>query len=319
MSTGLTKPVATLASADPESDIWAVFEDEVSDGGFEYDDAQNEIEADHRRSPQFDRHAAANAVREFEQDRNHTLAPPRPAFADTPKQRARGWSSGSKSGRTSSSSSGNRTALTGLLETVGMMGNSTSGLIPKSKSGRASRTSNRSDETRFTQTSLPQQAEDYSKWSVPAIDPITGSDAVYRTPLLLANERIVFTSSISVRPPSSMPLPSFLLPAPKRLQLILTDFPRLSSVGLKDEDLAQLKVKSECVFVTRPSAGTIGSGRSAQIGGTVANRVVDVQEKGAKGFVVQTVGVSGAVKRFRLMSGGIRRRRATRIWQTRWS
>ncbi len=60
---------------------------------------------------------------------------------------------------------------------------------------------------------------------------------------------------------------------------------------MREDDPSQLKVKSEFVFVVRPSAGMMGSTVSAQMGGTagVANRVVDVQEKGPKGFVVQTV------------------------------
>lgn len=153
MSTGLSKPTATLASIEPDSDIWAVFEDEVSDGGFEFDSPRPEADTgdDHRHSPQFDHTAAASAVRNVDEGSEDSLEPPRPSFADLPKQRTRGWSSGKWSARTSSSSSGNRTALTGLLETMGMIG---------TPSGRASRTSNRSEEV----TAKPRQVETGSKW-----------------------------------------------------------------------------------------------------------------------------------------------------------
>ena len=106
---------------------------------------------------------------------------------------------------------------------------------------------------------------------------------VARSSLLLANERIIFTSPISVRPPSSMPLPNFLLPTPKRRQLILTDFPRL--ISAKDEETSQLKAKTECVFAVQ--SGAEGANSPVSSGG--GNRMVDVQEKGAKGFVVHTV------------------------------
>ena len=52
------------------------------------------------------------------------------------------------------------------------------------------------------------------------------------------------------------------------------------------------------MFVVRASAGTVGSvGSVGSVSGpgtgSVANWVVDVQEKGAKGFLVQTVGWAG--------------------------
>ena len=165
MSTGLTKPVSNIATVDLNSEVWAVFEDEVSDGGFEYDEPRPEIEEDHRRSPLFDRDAAADAVRNVGRKEVYNFEPPRPAFADAPHQKARGWSSGSGSVRTSSSSSNNRTALTGLLETMGMMGIS-SGSGNRAGSGRASRTSDRSEEMRAKESSAQPQAEDQSKWSV---------------------------------------------------------------------------------------------------------------------------------------------------------
>lgn len=124
-----------------------------------------------------------------------------------------------------------------------------------------------------------------------------------RSFLLLANERIIHTSPISVRPSTSSKLPTFLQPTPKRQRLILTDFPRLISVkdeaqaSVSDKDTtlpsAQLKIKTECVFVVRPSGGTATSteSRNRSINGVAGapNCVVDVIERGAKGFVVQTV------------------------------
>jgi hypothetical protein len=117
-------------------------------------------------------------------------------------------------------------------------------------------------------------------------------------PLLLANERIIYTSSILVKPPSAIHLPSFLLPNPKRRQLILTDFPRLITV--KEEANGTLSNRAECVFVVRGSAlsssTTSSLGRSGQAdtvppsnsaGG--ATKVLEIQDKGPKGFTVQTV------------------------------
>lgn len=154
-----------------------------------------------------------------------------------------------------------------------------------------------------------------------------------RTPLLLANESIIFTSPITLRtssPALQLHLPAFLLPAPKKRQLVLTDFPRLlmikddteadagdpagSGSGAGSSSLSQggnsggggtgessaapgggggghgsLRIKGEAVFVPRPATATgtptaKGSGYS-----TVPNAVMDVQEKGTKGFTVQTV------------------------------
>ena len=146
-----------------------------------------------------------------------------------------------------------------------------------------------------------------------------------RSSLLLANENITFTSPISVKTTS---LPAFLSPASKRRQLILTDLPRLITVKEENRTLSSthpgasrpdqspgtpsgLSVKSECVFVARPSAGTgisslsetsrMGSDSPYAVGGVPrsemahdsgsggVNKVVDVVEKGARGFIVQTV------------------------------
>lgn len=77
-------------------------------------------------------------------------------------------------------------------------------------------------------------------------------------------------------------------------------------------------MKSECVFVVRPSAGTLGSMGNVGMHGTggVPNRVVDVQEKGQKGFVVQTVGYQTALIRVGT-EDYVRRQRVIGISRTR--
>lgn len=160
-----------------------------------------------------------------------------------------------------------------------------------------------------------------------------------RSSLLLANEHIVFMSPMSIK---TSALPAFISPAPKRRQLILTDFPRLIAVkeeiagrrgststvgssGQADSAIGDysaagrsdspalpaagaaggppptLTVKNEYVFVVRPTGDTttssVASGQHAAarefmasasgLGGI--NRVDNIQEKGSKGFVVQTV------------------------------
>ncbi|KAK6907621.1 AGC/PDK1 protein kinase [Kwoniella mangroviensis CBS 8886] len=364
MATGLTQPVATLANVAPDSDLWAVFDDEVSDGGFEYDrDEEDEHEQpheqegehdesiDHSKEPRLDRHAAAHAVRNVDHphksvtysptegphiDIAEQLDPPKPSYLShgnnsRDERKSRGWSHGS------SSSGGNRSALTGWLESM-RIGNhhSPAGI----RSNRTSRTSVRSEELRVmmgSQTSssgttpVNQQGstklvngemkrlnlgnmDDNSKWSS----------------LLLSNERIVFSSPINARTSSpSLHLPSFLMPAFKKRHLILTDFPRLitvkddtsspthapgqghshshtpSSSSAGDTDNGNMRVKGECVFVVRPSNATHhssmsngstinpnqGTGTGTGTGG-VSNKVIDVQEKGSKGFIVQTAGTT---------------------------
>ena len=157
MSTGLAKPVATLASVDPDSDIWAVFEDEVSDGCFPHNEEAGDHFAEdfepseeppsripthdipkphtHRGSPLFDRQAAESAVAAVDD-----LIPPRPPWTQEGQRKGKGWSRGSH--RTSSSSSASRTALNGLLETMGIQPFQAGG------SSTTSRTSVRSDELR---------------------------------------------------------------------------------------------------------------------------------------------------------------------------
>ncbi|KAK8865634.1 hypothetical protein IAR55_000779 [Kwoniella newhampshirensis] len=351
ISTGLRPPVATLASLDPASDMWAVFDDEVSDGGFEYDQDEEPDSVEEReraKEPRFDRHAAEHAVHQVDNpgssltynpdDGNHVdlseaLDPPRPAYAQEAQQeqdrrKSRGWSHGS------SSSGGNRSALTGWLETMRIGGNggsgsnSLNGIGHGVRSNRTSRTSVRSEEVRtmmgsqsglgLGRNSMEQRANGYGGGGA------NGNGIDYHdkwSSLLLANEQIIFTSPILARTSSpALHLPSFLLPAPKRRQLILTDFPRLITVkdetnpghargdssgtqggGAAGEDDVSggLRVKGECVFVVRPSGATglsTGSGGGvpgAGVGaGGVTNRVIDVQEKGGKGFVVQTAGTT---------------------------
>lgn len=136
---------------------------------------------------------------------------------------------------------------------------------------------------------------------------------------MLANEHIVLTSPISIKTSS---LPSFLAPAPKRRQLILTDLPRLMAVkdgsGPASEEFSSSaasgahgwSVKSEYVFARPDKRGTSaspmdkghaqgapGQGRdglsvaeqASVLAAAGVNRVVDVLDKGAKGFVLQTV------------------------------
>ncbi|OCF43220.1 AGC/PDK1 protein kinase [Kwoniella heveanensis CBS 569] len=375
ISTGLTKPVTTLANIDPSSDLWAVFDDEVSDGGFEYDRDEDsdhephqdqhvheEVSNDHSREPRFDRHAAAHAVRNVDNpdssvvhspfdgphvDLAEELGPPRPAYAiegsqDRDQRKSRGWSHGS------SSSGGNRTALSGWLEAMRIGGGGHGhgqGHVHGhgTRSSRTSRTSVRSDEYRAmmsSQSSMPSQSATPPP-SVPIPPRLSGdlmlkkktsggSDVDKWSSLLLSNERIIFTSSILARTSSpSLHLPSFLLPASKRRQLILTDFPRLITVkddthipasashgsqptstptpsdespthgttATANANGGSLRVKGECVFVVRPSGATALSGHSGDgTSGTgtagVANKVTDVQEKGGKGFVVQTAGTT---------------------------
>ena len=115
------------------------------------------------------------------------------------------------------------------------------------------------------------------------------SKLTLRQPLLLANEKIVHTSHILVRPPSTH-IPSFLLTV-KHRQLILTDFPRLITVKEEPSAPGGLQIKNECVFVSQPSAASGWSRNSrGEIVGTasIPNRVMDVQDRGRNGFLVQT-------------------------------
>lgn len=174
--------MATLATAGQDSDLWAVFDDEVSDGGFEYDNDDVEAIAINQRNlePRYDHRAAADAVRrvdEYDIDAQEgsasapfaephypfqdagsdteaisadlDLAPPRPPYiADSPSgKRGRARLDSNTSGRTSSSSSTNRNALSGLLESIRIQGGPMFGTGgSKAGSSRNSRTSDRSAE-----------------------------------------------------------------------------------------------------------------------------------------------------------------------------
>ena len=182
MSSGLTKPAQAQGNNPTDSDVWAVFDDEGSDGGFEFDDAEPTAEADsfsrrdHSAEPRYDRHAAADAVQAVHdthrrQGSTGSLEPPRPAFVDGPKKKGRKWSTGTKSTRTSSSSSNNRTALTGLLETMGIHSYASNAGTPitgtprgSMRATRTSRTSDKIDDTRPQSRMQLETRETDQKW-----------------------------------------------------------------------------------------------------------------------------------------------------------
>ena len=136
IKTGLVAPAPPPTHSASE-DIWAVFDEEVSDGGFEFDDGPTSLAPptsyidsagetrDHRHSPHFDRRAAFNAV--LAMDENvlaEDLEPPRPSFVEETKRKVRGLSHGSARSGRSSSSSTSRRALGGLLESMRLSGTS---------------------------------------------------------------------------------------------------------------------------------------------------------------------------------------------------
>lgn len=328
ITSGLTKPLDSIKSENSNADVWAVFDDEVSDGGFEYDDDDlNDNSPDPTAGPTYDRAAASDAVRaaaggtdphEFTQPRyafqdagsegDSDLQPPRPSFVEaaSPKGKwGRGRLGSHGSERTSSSSSTNRNALSGLLESLKLQGSPFSPVsASKGGSSRNSRTSDRSAEVNLMASvhsdhsgrnnQSPSNPSGSASGNAMSPSPSADQGAKWSS-LLLANERILHTTTILVRPPTSIHLPSFLLPSPKRRQLILTDFPRLFTV--KEETPATggagaggMSVKSECVFVAKGSArrGTGGDTKTRVEEGS-AGWVLDVQEKGPKGFTVQTV------------------------------
>lgn len=156
ITSGLTKPLQPQTSNDSNSDVWAVFDDEVSDGGFEYDDdGPTERIVD---GPEYDGTAAADAVRHgnepqaqgYQDAEGDELQPPRPSFVEaSPKGKwGRGRLGSRGSERTSSSSSTNRNALSGLLESLKLQGGNTSNAASRVTSSRNSRTSDRSAELR---------------------------------------------------------------------------------------------------------------------------------------------------------------------------
>ncbi|KAK4684712.1 3-phosphoinositide dependent protein kinase-1, partial [Tremellales sp. Uapishka_1] len=255
ISSGLTPPVATLATVDPNSDIWAVFEDEGSEGGFEYED-QLTPDLSRVQEPHFDGSTAAVAVQAIDgqavafpskhgrvssTDSSGSLGMPRPA-----------WLEGSKKGRkwsTSSSSSGNRTALSGLLDGIGLNGQLFGTSQGRGGSSRTSRTSDRSDEAK--------------------IIPTNGD--------LREGEGEAMKEKAEPRQSVSSPgLNKWL-------------------ITVKEDIQEGLKIKGECVFGGPGVANhgsrhsdTDASPHSPGSANGARNLVTDVQEKGAKGFVVHT-------------------------------
>jgi 3-phosphoinositide dependent protein kinase-1 len=150
------------------------------------------IPDDQTDRPRYDQTAAADAVRNTDAnpDEDMTaprypfqdtgsdgsgsdLQPPRPSFVEASpnKNWGRGRLGSKGSERTSSSSSTNRNALSGLLESLKLQGGSPStpnGPASKGGSSRNSRTSDRSAEFRSTKEETPSQAksgdQDSAKW-----------------------------------------------------------------------------------------------------------------------------------------------------------
>lgn len=96
----------------------------------EYTKGQAAHRDGHTLEPQYDRRAAADAVwsvdspdapSEPREDPMNDLEPPRPAWMEAGQKKLRALSKGSSARTSSSSSGGNRTALTGLLETMGIV------------------------------------------------------------------------------------------------------------------------------------------------------------------------------------------------------
>lgn len=135
-ATGMTPPQETLASIRMDSDVWAVFDDDGSEGA-----GSSPREDPHSQEPQYDRYAAASAVKAVDNAYDEEFDPPRPGWlvgepGPLRSHKPRGWS-------TSSSSSGGR--LSGLLDAVGINPPSTPSNI-RISSGRASRASGRNEE-----------------------------------------------------------------------------------------------------------------------------------------------------------------------------
>ncbi|BEI87169.1 hypothetical protein CcaverHIS002_0705150 [Cutaneotrichosporon cavernicola] len=269
ITTGMTLPQKTLAQVALDSDVWAAFDDDESDGEF----------GDHSQEPQYNRFAAAEAVQAVDFP-DEELDPPRPAWLEEevgprpPRQpKPRGWS-------TSSSSSGGR--LSGLLDTMGI--NPT--FAHRAGSGRVSRTSDRG--------SYDDRSPSQSRTSSPEARyrGVAHTDNSRWMPLLVANERIVLSTGMSIKPTSAVPLPSFLLPSAKRRQLIMTDLPRLLAVK-DDPETGEPRVKTEFQFISHPipshMKAVVYNHGGADRDESAIQYVLEVQEKGSKLFVIQTV------------------------------
>jgi hypothetical protein len=141
IDTGMTKPKHTV---EPSADVWAVFDEEAeeSNGGFEYDDNDDDLPGDGMRGADEPTALAAGPVERL--DDTADLGFPRRAWLEEHgigQKKGRHWSQGSEG---TSSSGGNRAALNGLLEGLGLSGGRT-------RSSRASGTSVRSDEIKALQ------------------------------------------------------------------------------------------------------------------------------------------------------------------------
>ncbi|KAL7423728.1 serine/threonine protein kinase [Cryptotrichosporon argae] len=316
VESGLSPPVKTLANVDLRDDVWAVFDDEVSDGGFEYDDAEGEEDAPGRRTyepePVYDALQARNAVEAHDHpgvqfptrettpgqaatdattdrrgrggpgfDPAHDLGLPRRAWLDDAGSGAVGAKDkGARKWSTSSSGSGK---LSGLLESI-RIGNGyrdhSHGSSRDGSDAAHAHTHSHAHAHPHPQTHLAGGRKDArvsptrsSRLSDPAdgdwtrVGRANTPDGDKWAPILLVNERVILSTPISTRPSTAAHLPSFLLPQPKRRQLVLTDFPRL--VTVKDDDATgALRVKTECVFLAR------GSGTGSAGGGSVTDKGV---------------------------------------------
>jgi 3-phosphoinositide dependent protein kinase-1 len=267
--TGMSPPQPTLAQVALDSDVWAAFDDDESDGEF----------GDHSQEPQYDRFAAAEAVQAVDYPEDD-LDPPRPAWLEEeigprpPRQpKPRGWS-------TSSSSCGGR--LSGLLDTMGI--NPT--FANRNGSGRVSRTSDRGS---YDDRS-PSQSRNGSPEA--RYRGVAHADNSRWMPLLVANERIVLSTPMSVKHTNAVPLPSFLLPSAKRRQLIMTDLPRLLAVK-DDPETGEPRVKTEFQFISHPipshSKAAVYNHGGRDRDESAIQYILEIQEKGSKVFLLQSV------------------------------
>jgi hypothetical protein len=111
-------------------------------------------------------------------------------------------------------------------------------------------------------------------------------------PLLVANERIVLSTPMSVKHTNAVPLPSFLLPSAKRRQLIMTDLPRLLAVK-DDPETGEPRVKTEFQFISHPipshSKAAVYNHGGRDRDESAIQYILEIQEKGSKVFLLQSV------------------------------
>lgn len=149
--TGMTEPQKTLANIRLDSDVWAVFDEDGSEGNASSGDDP------HSQEPQYDRYAAASAVKAVDNACEDELDPPRPGWlvgepGPLQMHKPRGWS-------TSSSSSGGR--LSGLLDAVGINPPFTP-TNARATSGRVSRASDHDDLYQYSSSYSPSRASGQS-------------------------------------------------------------------------------------------------------------------------------------------------------------